>query len=63
MSADSIKGSQSSKLFLQVDAFRWDIMGHLMMSNMHKVLEALGELTLEADGVDSAAIQQYAEAW
>jgi len=48
---------------VQVDSFRWDIMGHLMLSNMHNVLVALGALTLEGDGVDGAAIQQYAEAW
>jgi hypothetical protein len=38
-------------------------MGHLMLSNMQKVVEALKELTLEKDGVDGKAIQQYAEAW
>ena len=38
-------------------------MGHLMLRNMTKVLEALAALTLEKDGVDGSRIQQYAEAW
>ena len=38
-------------------------MGHLMLRNMKKVLEALGELTVAKDGVDGSRIQQYAEAW
>lgn len=48
---------------MQVDGFRWDIMGHLMLRNMKKVLEALSKLTVEKDGVDGSRIQQYAEAW
>ena len=38
-------------------------MGHLMLRNMKKVLEALGNLTIAKDGVDGSRIQQYAEAW
>ena len=48
---------------MQVDSFRWDIMGHLMLRNMKKVLEALSTLTIEKDGIDGRRIQQYAEAW
>ena len=48
---------------LQVDGFRFDIMGHLMLSTMKKIQAALGELTLEKDGVDGKALYIYGEAW
>lgn len=48
---------------LQVDGFRWDIMGHLMMRTMERVVQAVRRLTIEADGVNGSKIQQYAEAW
>ena len=48
---------------MQVDGFRWDIMGHLMLRNMTKVVEAVKQLSFEKDGVDGSKIQQYAEAW
>ena len=38
-------------------------MGHLMLRNIKKVLEALGKLTVAEHGVDGSRIQQYAEAW
>lgn len=34
-----------------------------MLRNMEKVLEAVGKLTVEKDGVEGSKIQQYAEAW
>jgi len=47
----------------RVDAFRFDLMGHHMLSNMAKVRAALDALTLEADGVDGKAIYVYGEGW
>ena len=47
----------------QVDGFRFDIMGHLMLSTMKKIQAALGALTLERDGVDGKALYIYGEAW
>ena len=46
-----------------MDGFRWDIMGHLMLKNMRKVVDALKMLTFEKDGVDGSKVQMYAEAW
>ena len=48
---------------LQVDGFRFDIMGHLMLSTMKKIQASLGELSLEQDGVDGKALYIYGEAW
>ena len=48
---------------LQVDGFRFDIMGHLMLSTMKEIQAALGALTLEQDGVDGKALYIYGEAW
>ena len=39
----------------QVDGFRFDIMGHLMVSTMQKIQSALSALTLERDGLDGTA--------
>jgi pullulanase len=47
----------------KVDAFRFDLMGHHMVSNMLKVRAALDELTLENDGVDGKSIYLYGEGW
>ena len=48
---------------MQVDGFRFDIMGHLMLSTMKKIQAALAELTLEQDGVDGKSLYIYGEAW
>jgi pullulanase len=47
----------------KVDAFRFDLMGHHMVSNMLNVRAALDELTLEKDGVDGKSIYIYGEGW
>lgn len=47
----------------QVDGFRFDIMGHLMVPTMAKIQAALAALTLEADSVDGQGIYVYGEAW
>lgn len=47
----------------KVDGFRFDIMGHLLMSSMLKIRGALDELTVEKDGVDGSKIYVYGEAW
>ena len=48
---------------MQVDGFRFDIMGHLMVPTMRKIQAALGVLTLEQDGVGGKGIYIYGEAW
>ncbi|MEN4041328.1 MAG: pullulanase-type alpha-1,6-glucosidase, partial [Anaerolineaceae bacterium] len=47
----------------KVDAFRFDLMGHHMVTNMLNVRAALDELTLEEDGVDGKSIYIYGEGW
>lgn len=47
----------------KVDGFRFDLMGHHMLSNMIAVRQALDSLTLEKDGVDGKAIYIYGEGW
>lgn len=47
----------------KVDGFRFDIMGHVMLSTMKKIQAALAALTLEADGVDGKGLYIYGEAW
>ena len=47
----------------KVDGFRFDLMGHHMLSNMQAVRAALGALTLETDGVDGKSITIYGEGW
>lgn len=47
----------------KVDGFRFDLMGHHMVSNMVKVRQALDALTMEKDGVDGASIIVYGEGW
>lgn len=36
----------------QIDGFRFDIMGHLLVSTLEKMRSQLDKLTLEKDGVD-----------
>ena len=48
---------------MQVDGFRFDIMGHVMLSSMKKIQAGLAELTLERDGVDGKSLYIYGEAW
>jgi len=47
----------------KVDGFRFDLMGHLMLSTMIKAKEALQSLTIEKDGVDGRSIYLYGEGW
>jgi len=47
----------------KVDGFRFDLMGHHMLSNMQAVRDALDALTLEKDGVDGKSIYVYGEGW
>lgn len=47
----------------QVDGFRFDIMGHLMVSTMKAAQAALAALTPAQDGVDGGALYLYGEAW
>lgn len=48
---------------LQVDGFRFDIMGHMMVSTMDKIRKALDQLTVESDGIDGRHVYLYGEAW
>ena len=54
---------QAAFMHSQVDGFRFDIMGHLMVSTMQKIQGALSALTLEHDGVDGKGLYIYGEAW
>lgn len=47
----------------KVDGFRFDIMGHMMVSTMLKIRSALDALTLSQHGVDGKSIYLYGEAW
>jgi pullulanase/glycogen debranching enzyme len=47
----------------KIDAFRFDLMGHHMKSNMLNVRDALDALTPAADGVDGEEIYLYGEGW
>lgn len=47
----------------KIDAFRFDLMGHHMKSNMEKALAAVQALTLEDDGVEGGRIYFYGEGW
>jgi pullulanase len=47
----------------KVDAFRFDLMGHHLVSNMQKVRQAFDALTPEKDGVDGKKIYIYGEGW
>ena len=54
---------QAVSMHSQVDGFRFDIMGHLMVSTMQKIQGALSALTLNHDGVDGKGLYIYGEAW
>lgn len=47
----------------KVDGFRFDLMGHHMLSDIQAVRSALNSLTLEKNGVDGSKIYMYGEAW
>ncbi|MHB8626052.1 MAG: pullulanase-type alpha-1,6-glucosidase [Aggregatilineales bacterium] len=47
----------------KVDSFRFDLMGHHMVSNMLKVRDTLVALTVAKDGVDGSKIYLYGEGW
>ena len=47
----------------KVDGFRFDLMGHHLVSNMVAVKKALSSLTLEKDRVDGKSIYLYGEGW
>ena len=47
----------------KVDGFRFDLMGHHLVSNMEAVRRALSSLTPAEDGVDGSAILLYGEGW
>jgi len=47
----------------KVDGFRFDLMGHHMLSDMQAVRTALDSLTIEKDGVDGKSIYIYGEGW
>ncbi|MBE9473531.1 MAG: pullulanase-type alpha-1,6-glucosidase [Chloroflexi bacterium] len=47
----------------KIDGFRFDLMGHHMLSNMENARSALDELTIENDGVDGKSIYLYGEGW
>jgi pullulanase-type alpha-1,6-glucosidase len=47
----------------KVDGFRFDLMGHHMVSNMEKARDALHALRPETDGVDGEKIYLYGEGW
>ena len=47
----------------KVDGFRFDLMGHIMLSTMTRAKAALEALTLENDGVDGKSLYLYGEGW
>ncbi|NJL29379.1 MAG: pullulanase-type alpha-1,6-glucosidase, partial [Thermoanaerobaculia bacterium] len=47
----------------KVDGFRFDLMGHHMLSNMEAVRAALDGLNPAADGVDGSKVYVYGEGW
>lgn len=47
----------------RIDAFRFDLMGHHMVSNLRRVRAALDALTPERDGVDGRKVYLYGEGW
>ncbi|MFN8509200.1 MAG: pullulanase-type alpha-1,6-glucosidase [Deinococcaceae bacterium] len=49
--------------FYKIDGFRFDLMGHHMLSDIQAVRNALDALTLEKDGVDGSGIYLYGEGW
>ncbi|XOV78630.1 MAG: pullulanase-type alpha-1,6-glucosidase [Aestuariibacter sp.] len=49
--------------YYKIDAFRFDLMGHIPKSAMQEAQAALASLTLANDGVDGANIYLYGEGW
>ncbi len=47
----------------KVDGFRFDLMGHHMVSNMENLRKALDALTPDKDGVNGKEIYVYGEGW
>ncbi len=47
----------------KVDGYRFDLMGHHMLSNMTNLRAALDGLTIANSGVDGKAIYVYGEGW
>src|SRR5258708_17480701 len=47
----------------KVDGFRFDLMGHHMLSTIEKLRTALNDLTPQQGGVDGQAIYVYGEGW
>lgn len=47
----------------KIDGFRFDLMGHHMLSDMGAVRTALDALTLQKDGVNGKQIYLYGEGW
>jgi pullulanase-type alpha-1,6-glucosidase len=47
----------------RIDGFRFDLMGHHLLSNMKNVRAALDSLTPAKDGVDGKSILLYGEGW
>lgn len=47
----------------KVDGFRFDLMGHIMLTDMRAALATLRALDLDEDGVDGAKLCLYGEGW
>eukprot|EP00976_Prorocentrum_cordatum_P031321 637183-Prorocentrum_minimum.AAC.1 len=47
----------------QVDGFRFDLMGHIMLRTMEEAKARLAALTVEEDGVDGSKLYLYGEGW
>ncbi len=47
----------------KIDGFRFDLMGHHMVSNIVNVRKMLDALTVSNDGVDGKAVYLYGEGW
>ncbi len=47
----------------KVDAFRFDLMGHHMVRNMHAVRAVLDALTADEHGVNGEGVYVYGEGW
>lgn len=47
----------------KIDAFRFDIMGHIMLDSLHKIRNVLDHLTIKKHGIDGSKIYLYGEGW
>ena len=45
----------------KIDGFRFDIMSFTFVKNLENIYKALGQLTLERDGIDGSKIYIYGE--